>query len=545
MSSIALPGLSTGIDTAAMIKQMLMSSSGRLNLLEKQKNLWSQRSGCYTTLENNLKTLRTAADDLRDSAQLRAYSVTSGDEKVMTASASSQAVEGSHTIVIDRLATAERQVHGGLEAKDSLVGAGTFAYSYDGQSRVLQTSDTTSLEGLVALINNDAGNPGVQASILEYDNGDGKAFHLVLSGTQSGGDYAISVDDAQTTLDGSDGKADFRAAGFVRTQAAQNSRIRVDGYPDGGWIERSGNTIDDVIPGVTIDLRSAGTTTLSLSRDVKDLKDKVKALVDGYNGVVDYLKEQTKYDPETKKSGPLIGDYTVNNVRHAMRMPFVEAARGFAGSEAYKLAGEVGLSVDREGKLKIDNDKLDKALNDNYGAVLTLLGASRSGSSSNSQLKFFGSADSTTAGSYDVQANFDAGGNLVSARIRGSGQGDSAWRDATIKNGVIIGAEGQPEQFLQVTASYNGSATETAVVSVRQGLAGRLFDDLETLLDRPDGALALSKGRCTSAVDRLGESMDQEQRRLENMEKRLKLQYARLEQALAAMEGQRAALGML
>jgi hypothetical protein len=44
----------------------------------------------------------------------------------------------------------------------------------------------------------------------------------------------------------------FAEADFTETQSAQDSQIRVDGYPSGEWISRSSNTIDDVISGFTI-----------------------------------------------------------------------------------------------------------------------------------------------------------------------------------------------------------------------------------------------------------------------------------------------------
>jgi flagellar capping protein FliD len=97
------------------------------------------------------------------------------------------------------LATADRWVHtAGFEYAEDYVAAvaGTFIYSYNGKEAVVTTTATTTLEELVGLINNDADNPGVTASLLHYGN----AYHLVLSGNDAGSDYQISVNSSSTEV---------------------------------------------------------------------------------------------------------------------------------------------------------------------------------------------------------------------------------------------------------------------------------------------------------------------------------------------------------
>ena len=126
--------------------------------------------------------------------------LTSSDEDILTAEATNQAYEGNHTVRINQLATADRWVHTtGLEYAEDYVGggtAGTFIYSYNGKEAVITTTATTTLEDLVGLINNDADNPGVTASLLNY----GGAYHLVLSGNDAGSDYGISVNASSTEV---------------------------------------------------------------------------------------------------------------------------------------------------------------------------------------------------------------------------------------------------------------------------------------------------------------------------------------------------------
>ena len=197
MTELRLPGLVTGIDTTQLIEQMMAIERRRLTLYEDRKSVWEERQDALGTLETKLKNLRTAARSLSDADTLRAFSVSSSDTDKLTADATNNAFEGNHTVVVNQLATSERWVHStGKEYAEDYVGAGTFIYSYNNTETSITTTATTTLSGLVGLINNDADNPGVTASLLYYNN----AYHLVLNGNNAGSDYRISVNASNTEI---------------------------------------------------------------------------------------------------------------------------------------------------------------------------------------------------------------------------------------------------------------------------------------------------------------------------------------------------------
>lgn len=550
MGTLTFPGLTSGIDTASLIKQMVAAESGQLTTLQHRRGVWQDKSSAYGTLETRLKTLVSATDELRDASHLQAYSISSNNQDVLTASASSSAAEGFHQIVINRLASAERDAHTGVATADTLVGVGTFSYTYgtgaQAETRTIQTTDETTLSELADLINNDSGNPGVTASLLEYDAGGDQVFHLVLSGDDSGADYTLAINDAQTTLDGTNGTVDFRQASFTETQQALDSQLQVDGYPSGDWIQRSGNTIDDVLPGVTLQLHATGTVSLSLSRETDDLKTKVQDMVDAYNNVVDFIQTSTAYDQKTDTAGVLIGDYTLTHVRTELRTMFVESLPGFQdGQDSFTLSGQLGLSVNRDGQMVLDTSDFDDAISEDYLGVLSALGAQHTGTSDDEYLKFFAAMNGTEPGSYDVKATFDGTGNLVSAQVKLSSESASAWRAATVDGNIIIGDADSAEAGLRVTASWDGvSQDQTAQVRVRQGLAGKLYDAVDGMLDSTDGAVGVAQLRCDSAIDLLDTNIKQQEDRLEKIGKRLTRRFARLEATLTKLQAQRSALGM-
>ena len=197
MGTINFPGLSTGIDTNTIIQQ-LMAVEGRTRDIYKQRVTDQQnKQDTLNTLKTNLTALQSAVKALSNADDLRAFNISTSDDTKVTADATNNAFEGNHTVAVNQLATADRWVQTtGSKYMEDYVGEGTFIYSYDGKETTITTTSTTTLEDIVGLINNDANNPGVTASLLYYNN----AYHMVLSGNDAGSDYAISVNSSSTEV---------------------------------------------------------------------------------------------------------------------------------------------------------------------------------------------------------------------------------------------------------------------------------------------------------------------------------------------------------
>ena len=197
MADLSLPGLFTGIDTRTLIAQLMAIERRSLNMYLDRKDLWAERKNALGSLENSLSTLRTTLRSLSDAEALRAFTTSSSNSDKVTAEASHNTFEGSHTVIINQLANSERWVQtGGLEYTEDLVGEGTFIYSYNHKETSITTTAETTLDELVGLINNDPNNPGVTASLLHYND----AFHLVLNGNDAGTDYKIFVNASSTEV---------------------------------------------------------------------------------------------------------------------------------------------------------------------------------------------------------------------------------------------------------------------------------------------------------------------------------------------------------
>ena len=212
MATITFPGLSTGIDTSTIISQIIDADSNIKNMYQDRVTNLQNEQEALVTFKSNLSALQTAASNLSNADDLKSFNVTSSDDSIVTADATSDAAEGTHSIAVKQLATSDRWVQStGTQYDTDCVGAGTFIYSYGGLETTITTTDTTTLSDLVGLINNDANNPGVTASLLSYNN----QYHLVLSGNDSGADNSIFVNSSSTET--------WKANGLLTTGGGDNA----------------------------------------------------------------------------------------------------------------------------------------------------------------------------------------------------------------------------------------------------------------------------------------------------------------------------------
>lgn len=673
MGEIQFTGLSTGLDTAAIVKALMAIESRRLEAHEAKKIGQEEIRDALSELGGKIDTLQEAVKDLSDSSKLRSYSTTSSDEDVLTFEAMANAYEGNHSVEINQLANAERWVHNtGVEYVEDYVGAGTFIYSYNNQEAIITTTAQTTLDDLVGLINNDADNPGVTASLLYYNN----AYHLVLNGNDAGSDYEISINATNTEAwqadsaftDGSDNAtsstlftgldqfsgelvgdesitisgtqhdgtavnetfsingnmklshlvdeindvfgdtakatlvngqivltdttsgtsqmtlsltynagsgtsaltmpsisqrteggtvsaslAGFAAADFTETLSAQDSQIKVDGYPTGAgeWISRSSNTISDVISGVTLHLHDTGTVQVSLTRDVESLKTRVDDFINAYNDVKTFLVENTAYSEDEEEAGLLQTDSTVRSIGNMLRIPLIQRTYGFLMDiDSFLMPAQIGLELDRDGVLTLDRSAFDDAVAEDYMGVLDLIGADKTGSSNSNTVQFYGASSKyTRGGTYDVQVVI-SGGVITSAQIKA--ESDASYREATIDGNIITGDSSftedgyvvYPENGLQLSVDLTQDGTFAAKVYVKQGFAGTMEDVIDQIMKSTNGALKLDQDSVEDRIRRLKEAIEDEELRLAAKEQRLVVHYARLEKTLTLLQNQGAALRM-
>ena len=540
-STISFSGIASGIDFSSLVDGLIQAErQRRITPLDNIKSQWEEKVSAMQEINSKLLSLYTVTKSMDTEAEFQVRTATSSDDNVLTASATSQAQVGSHTMVVNQLARVEKEVHtNGESSEDAVVNSSgstqTFQYNYAGGSTIsVDVPDGTTLEELKNLINNDPNNPGVTASIL-YD---GSAYHLVLTGNDMGSSNTIVVDpDSTATLTG------YTNGKFTESQTASNAQVRVDGYPpDPDWIERTTNEINDVITGVTLYLKDTGTVSLTISTDRDAIKEKVNDFIDAFNEVRSTIMGYTYYDSDTGESGILNGNYATQIVKARLDNIVASSLPGFLdGQETYINLSQVGFYTDTEegsateGLLLLNESTFDDALNDDPDAVAELLAASFKGVTDDNRITYYGHTTNTEPGIYDVEIDTDT----EQGRFRPEGEDWHPWVALEGSSGdyYLTGAAGYAEEGLALHTTYgSGTGTHSAQVRLKNGVAAELSRELDDLTSASDGPFNVIEESYNDIIDNLENKIAREEDRLEQYEERLRQSFSRLEAFLSRMD---------
>ncbi len=543
--AITFTGLGSGIDSQTMINRLVEVEARQLKRFSAWKEEWLAKIEALSALQEKLRAFRTTAAGMDSPGEFQVRRASVSDPAVLTAAASPGAALGSHRLLIQQLARNEVEVHQGLPSPDTVVnGSGTaktLALTYAGTPFTVNVPSGATLTDLAAAINASGANPGVQALVVDLGPaaGDGR-FRLMLQGRDTGAANTITVNDALTTLDGTDNTLNFTAATFTETQSAANARLRLNGYPPDGWIERPGNLITDLLPGVTLTLTAASTAevSLSVSPDTTAMQEKITALVQGYNEVAAYIRELTKFDPVTKKAGLLLGNYVVQLVKSGLTQAATGNAPGFASPpDPYLSLAQVGITTDADpasptfGQLKVDEAALSAALRERPEAVGELFAAAFAGVSDDATgtISYVSALPGITKpGIYPVTATVQ-GGVLLGGTING--------HPAIVSGDTLTGAAGYPEYGLAVKVALT-DGDHAGVVRLKNGLCGTLTDRLDDLLSLATGPVHVLIRNYQDIISGIDDKIELETRRLEAYRQRLTEQFARLEAVLGQLNDQ-------
>ena len=247
-----------------------------------------------------------------------------------------------------------------------------------------------------------------------------------------------------------------------------------------------------------------------------------------------------------------MGDYVVSTIRNKLVSPVVSQTSGFIEDfDAFRLPGQIGLELDRDGLLNFDSNAFDEAIAEDYLGVLALIGADKTGTSSSDTVEFYGaSSDFTTAGTYDVQVQV-TGGVITSAQIKL--ESESVYRNATYSGNIVTGDSTfddngdpvYPENAMQLSVDLTQDGTFNTTVRIKQGFTSEMEDELDKMLRVTIGSIPIDQDHVDDQLELLKEKIESEEYRLDKREARLVGQFARLEKTLTLIQHQMSALGMM
>jgi flagellar hook-associated protein 2 len=322
------------------------------------------------SLKAGLAGLQIATQALKSSSGYGKMQATSGNSTVLGVTASASAVAGKHQVEVVTLAKAQ-QVRSADFSADAEVGTGTLSITVGSADPVTITidEDNNTLAGIAGAINKAGA--GVTAAVIHDGNG---KYYLTMAAKETGLANEITLGNVDQGLSAL--YTDSENQTLTTTQPAVNAALKVNGIE----VDRSGNTISDLIEGVTITLKQADEGKpfeLIVARDSSTVTSNIKDFVKQYNSLIDSLKLLRGYNSETKKAGLLQGDSLTRQIEGQVRA-FIHKQTGDSTQTVRRLS-DLGLSLDKDGKLSLNETTLNKALVDNRAEVETFFAGTEPG----------------------------------------------------------------------------------------------------------------------------------------------------------------------
>ncbi len=541
--SITFTGLGSGTDFESIIEATMNVEGYRLTQMQRWEAQWKAKLEQVQNIFSEIKQLKSQLEQMDTVNEFLVKSATSSNTSVLSVTASADALEGTHSILVGQKAQNDIwSTTEGWASKSTVVTEtdASFALTCGGKQLTIDVPAGTTLEGLVNLINNDTKmGDSVRANLVN----DGNRVQLQVRGLDLGADNAVSIVDL-----GASAISGLAPDAFEHNQQARNAQIKVDGYPAGAdsWIERSSNSFSDVIEGLSFTILGSGkgdTVDITVSTDTESVITNIESFLERINAIRDAIRALdstvTSSDDEgTSTTGyELRGNYGMTLISRALQDMLTAKGLGFQYYDSATKSGDpyasltsLGITTDADqdsltfGHLVVDYDALEQALQADPNAVARIFAAKNDGVSRDATLTFDSAISGITKpGEYTVTYTVENGA-IVSANIDG--------QEASIEGWTITGGSGNGAAGMAVTANNQADGMYSGTVCVRQGKIPQVIEALKTYTSSENGTLKIIEDSYQSIIDNNSAAMVKEEARLELKRKNLVARYAVLESLL-------------
>lgn len=519
----------TGIDYSALVEAAVAQRLAPADRIDQTITANDAKIAAYTELQGLLQDMDDALAGLRNRTASTGSTTNLFDQRTAYLSSSTSSVDpddvlsitaedgaeiGTHTIEVQQLAT-RHKIGGDTQTSNStalgLSGSVTIGVK-GGTSVSIDVGDGDSLTDIRDAINARKSTSGVTASIVKVSD---SSYQLILTANDTG--KGITLSDSSGSVLGGLGLVDDDGAVANELVAARDAIVVVDGVT----VTRSGNTIDDAIDGLTIDLYAAqpgATITTEISTDLSSIKDAITDFVDAYNSFRDFaLAQQATSSDGTKSDDATL--FADSLLRQTVKSVYQGLNTKVTTDDGSLSLADLGLSFDESNYLELDETTLNSMLVNNVDGVRQLLGLTMTSSSSDLQLLRYTGTQTGLSFTLDVTMGDDGG--IASASVGGD---DSLF---TVSGSRIIGKAGTA--YEGITLVYTGTADDSVDVTFTQGIADSLFTTLDALAADDDGSIATLVTQLKNTDTQLTTKSDDIKAQAEAYRTRLTAYYARLE----------------
>ncbi len=360
VGSISSIGLGSGLDASAIINQLMAIEARPLDLLRTQASDLNSQLSNFGKLQSYVSALRDRSTALTSTSLWKQTTAASSNEAAVSVGSTDGALAGSYQVQVATLAASQSTVTATTFASaDSTVAAGTLGIemgTWNGTSFTpksgsstmnLTIADGTTLSGLRDQIN--GAGAGVVATIVVDATGARLSLRSLATGAENGF--------RTTGTGGASGFSYGSGSGMTLTQSASDATATINGIS----IRSASNTLDGVVDGLTLQLHAQTSTPAEVNvvTDEESIGKAVKDFATAFNDLAVFIREQTKYNPDSKVAGAMQGDRTAVGLQGQLRAVLNQES---TASSMWKTLSQIGLTMKADGTLETGGTRLTNAL---------------------------------------------------------------------------------------------------------------------------------------------------------------------------------------
>lgn len=362
MAGFRITGMASGLPPN-IVDQLMEAERIPVKNIEQKKTKQEDLAKLVTDLETKVGEITKNLSELVSTRGFTDTKFVSGDTNVIDGTVDpSVAPTGEYSIEVLQLAQKPGALTNGFPDKDKTqIGVGYIKVkTSEGPQEIYINGPNSTLEGVAKQIT--AANLGVRASVIEDRKDRDNPFKLMVTGLATGDDKQVEFPRIYML----DGDQDIY---FNDSRASQNAKIKVDGFE----IEVPENQVDNIVPGVSLNLKQAAPgreIRVFVKENLEVISGKVQKFVEAYNGALGFIQGQHKLQKSANGKeglGPLGGDSMLRTLEASLRRVIQTPQYGLG--TPIKTVSELGIEFNRNGTLNFSQEKFNKVLNSNPKGV--------------------------------------------------------------------------------------------------------------------------------------------------------------------------------
>ncbi|MPV38442.1 flagellar filament capping protein FliD [Georgenia subflava] len=381
MSSLAIDGLISGLDTTSLINSLMQLEAAPQTLLKNKSSEASRIVNALQALNTKVASLATSATDAASAESWTKQTVTSSADSV-TATAGTGAQPSTLQLKVDRLATGQVSMTNLAAPGVDLGTPPTLTVVRGGEIFTIEATGSSATE-MAEAINKvkDLGLSAVAVRVGNAVDGGEPEYRLQLSGV-TGESNAFEVYAGDAVANGhidSDGN-DLGSAGAARlvdstTAAVKAQDAQITLWPDATLAEgeeyitlTSGtNSFAEVLPGVSFTVSEVAAegdepVTLTVERDDAASTKMVSGLINNVNLVLAEIASRTSATTSTSDDGREVVTGGILSGNSAVRGLSDQVRSAISMPVDGRSPAEVGITLERSGELTFDEEAFAAAL---------------------------------------------------------------------------------------------------------------------------------------------------------------------------------------